>query len=84
MTLSLLAFTWFLPHKAYPSKEKDSSAPTKFKFAANMGLVTGLSLILGNVKRSLNLFTLPEEYYWIRKFLTYPLSLLALIITWRY
>jgi len=41
----LLAFTWFLPHKAYPYKEKDGSVPAKFKFDAKMGLATGLSLI---------------------------------------
>lgn len=80
----LLAFTWFLPHKAYPYKVKDGSVPAKFKFDAKMGLATGLSLILGNVIRSLNLFTLPEEFHWIGKVLAYPISLLALIIAWRY
>lgn len=80
----LLALTWFLPHKAYPYKEKDISIPVKFKFNAKMGLATGFSFILGNVIRRMNLFTLPEEYYWIGQVIAYPLTLITLIITWRY
>ncbi len=80
----LLALTWFLPHKAYPYIEKDSSVPVKTKFDAKMGLATGFSFILGDIIRSMNLFTLTEEYYWIGKVFAYPLSLIALIITWRY
>jgi len=80
----LLALTWFVPHKAYPYKDKDSSVPVKFKFDTKMGLAMGFSFIIGDIVRSMNLFTLPEEYHWIGKVLAYPISLLALIITWRY
>lgn len=80
----LLALTWFLPHKAYPIKQKENSAPVKVKFNAKTGLAMGFSFILGDVIRNMNIFTLPEEYYWIGQVLAYPISLIALIITWRY
>lgn len=80
----LLALTWFLLHKAYPYKEKDISIPVKFKFNAKMGLAMGISFILGDVIRNKNIFTLPEEYHWIGPVIAYPLTLFALIITWRY
>ena len=80
----LLALTWFLPHKAYPIKQKENTAPVKVKFNAKMGLAMGFSFIFGDVIRNMNIFTLPEEYYWIGQVLAYPISLIALIITWRY
>jgi len=79
----LLALTWFLPHKAYPYKEKYNSVPAKFKFDAKMGLATGLTFIVGDIIRKMNLLNLSEEYNWIGKVFAYPLALIALIITWR-
>lgn len=80
----LLALTWFLPHKAYPIKQKVSSDPVKVKFNPKIGIAIGFSFILAEIVRSLNLFSLSKEYYWIGKVFAYPISLIALIITWRY
>ena len=80
----LLALTWFIPHKAYPYKKNNNSIPVKFKFDFKMGIVTGLSFILADIARNLKIFSFSEEYYWIGRVFAYPISLLALIITWRY
>jgi len=80
----LLGLTWFLPHKAYLLKEKDNPKPIKTKFSLGMGLATGLSFILGDVIRSMGLVGVPKEYQWIGKVLAYPISVILVLIIYKW
>lgn len=80
----LLGLTWFLPHKAYLVREKNSSKPNKFRFTAGMGLATGFSFILGDIIRGMGLKGVPLEYHWIGKVFAYPLSVVLIILFYKW
>lgn len=79
-----LGLTWFLPHNAYLLKNKNYSNPYKFKFSLGMGVATGLSFILGDLIRKINITKVPTEYYWVGKVFAYPLLIIFMGIAWKY
>jgi len=82
--LPLLGLTWFLPHKAYLLKDIDNSKPIKTKFSVGMGIVTGVSFILGDIIRNMGIIGVPNDYQWFGKVLAYPVSIVLVLIIYKW
>lgn len=80
----LLGLTWFFPHKAYLLKDIDNSKPIKTKFSVGMGIVTGFSFILSDIIRNMGLIGVPQKYQWFGKVLAYPVSILLVMIIYKW
>lgn len=80
----LLGFTWFLEHNAYLIKDAKGSVKSTKISGLGVGLVLVLSMIIGNFIQEISIYKIPEQYYWIGEYLTYPLVVISIILIWKY
>lgn len=81
-----LGLTWFVPHKAYLMKKKfNTNQETGSKYSGiKFGLLIGSGFFISDILQRLELYKVPEPYYWIWYLIVYPLIVLSTFISWQF
>lgn len=81
-----LGLTWFVPHKAYLMKKKfNTNQETRSKYSGiKFGLLIGSGFFISDILQRLELYKVPEPYYWIWYLIVYPLIVLSTFISWQF
>lgn len=81
-----LGFTWFVPHKAFLLKKEVDAIQGKAKkyLGIKTGVLIGLSYSISDFLQSLNIYKVPEKYYWIWNLIAYPVLIVIIALLWHY
>lgn len=82
----LLGFTWFTPHKAFLLKKDVVVSQEKSKKYSGIktGILIGLSYSISDFLQSLDIYKIPEVYYWVWQIIAFPLIAITIAIFWNY